>query len=314
MRNAVSALYALPMIIALSACGSKDAAQAAPKPAAKAPPAAQKQLAEKAAPKAQEPQRSGEQTTSYFEASVTAAPARSSPLAAKGAGILLSLKARVGDRVKRGETICQLDPSDIELHVEQAKVGVSLAEEAVSNAEADLKRAEALAEGGALPPQGLEKAQLGARMAKLQLEQAKVGLRSARQALADMTLKAPFDGVITQVMAEEGQYITSMPPSPIAVLVDTSTLELKVPIPERVLSQVKEGMEVTILIPTLGVERSAKVHRLAGVVDAMSRSAEAVVRLDNKENMPAGLFARVLFPGVVEAGQLELGASAEGRK
>jgi multidrug efflux pump subunit AcrA (membrane-fusion protein) len=43
----------------------------------------------------------------------------------------------------------------------------------------------------------------------------------------------------------------------------------------------------------------AKVDRMAEVIDPVTRSAEVVIRLDNKDRaLPAGLFARVTFPGV----------------
>ncbi len=110
---------------------------------------------------------------------------------------------------------------------------------------------------------------------------------------------APFDGVITKVLSEEGQYVTVMPPSPIFVLVDTDTLEVRVPIPERMISQIAVGQPVRVTLPAMDVTREAKVDRMAEVIDPMTRSAEVVIRLDNKDrSLPAGLFARVSFPTV----------------
>lgn len=234
-----------------------------------------------------------------FEAAGTAAPARTTRLAAKAGGILKAIRVREGAYVNAGQTLCQLDTTDLALRVEGAQVAHDSAEEGLKNAESDLARAEALSKGGSLPDQMLEKAQLGVRMAKLQLAGAKVNLRTVQQMLADATMRAPFAGVITRVLAEEGSMITTMPPSPIFVLVDTSTLEVRTPIPERVLAQVKVGMPVTVELPSVGAHRTARVDALPAVVDAQTRSAEAIIRIDNRDrSLPAGLFARVRFPGV----------------
>jgi multidrug resistance efflux pump len=51
---------------------------------------------------------------------------------------------------------------------------------------------------------------------------------------------------VTKVLAEEGQMITTMPPAIIFALSDTLTLEVRVPVPERMLSRIKVGQAVNI--------------------------------------------------------------------
>jgi RND family efflux transporter MFP subunit len=234
-----------------------------------------------------------------FQASGTAMAVRTSMLAAKGSGILRSIKVRAGDRVKAGQVLCVLDATTASLHSEAAIADHAQAIAALEDAKRDLERAEQLADAGALPEQMMEKTKLATRIATLRTQAASVGVRMAQQALADSTLRAPFDGVITKVLSEEGQYVTIMPPSPIFILVDTDVLEVRVPIPERMISQIAVGQPVRVTLPAMNVTREAKVDRMAEVIDPMTRSAEVVIRLDNKDrSLPAGLFARVNFPTV----------------
>lgn len=234
-----------------------------------------------------------------FEASGTARAVRTSMLAAKGSGILRSIKVREGDRVKAGQVLCVLDATTASLHSEAAIADRAQAIAALEDAKRDLERAEQLADAGAMPEQMMEKAKLATRIATLRTQAASVGVRMAQQALADSTLRAPFDGVITKVLSEEGQYVTVMPPSPVFVLVDTDVLEVRVPIPERMISQIAVGQPVRVVLPAMNVTREAKVDRMAEVIDPMTRSAEVLIRLDNKDrSLPAGLFARVSFPTV----------------
>jgi RND family efflux transporter MFP subunit len=240
-----------------------------------------------------------ESRSEFYEVSGTAAAARTSKLSAKGSGILRSIKVREGDRVKAGQVLAVLDTTDIALRAQAATVAQAQAAEALKNARSDLDRAQQLFDAGALPDQTMDKAKMQAEMAGLGTQSAGVGLRMARQALADATLSAPFGGVITKVMAEEGQMITQMPPVTIFVLADIDRLEVRVPIPERRLAQVRVGVPVVVSLPAIQVERNAKVERIAEVVDPMTRSAEAVIRLDNRDHaLPGGLYAKVRFPTI----------------
>jgi len=244
------------------------------------------------------------EASEVFEASGVAQPVRSVRLSPKIGGILSSIKTREGALVTTGQVLCVLDTTDIALRADAAKVAADMAHLGATNANNDLRRAQELMKGGAMTSQGVEKAQLGADMAKLQAAQADVALRMAQQALADSSMRAPFAGVVTRVTAEEGQMIATMPPTAIFLLVDTSTLEVRVPIPERLLAQVHVGTAVHVTLPAINAEREAKIDRMPEVIDSMTRSAEAVIRLDNRDHaLLGGLYARVRFPGVTSQAQ-----------
>jgi membrane fusion protein (multidrug efflux system) len=234
-----------------------------------------------------------------FEVSAVARAMRDSRLSMKAGGVLRSIKVREGAWVTAGQPLCSLDTVDLSIRVEGAQVAQKQAQAAVKNAQQDLKRAQDLYKGGAAADQMMEKAELALTMANLQADAARVALKAAQQALDDATLRAPFAGVITKVLAEEGMMVTTMPPTAIFQLVDTSVLEVRAPIPERMLSQVRVGQPVVVLLPAVKVERQAKIDRIPEVVDPATRSVEAVIRLDNKDrSLPAGLYARVRLTGV----------------
>ena len=234
-----------------------------------------------------------------FEVAGVAAAMRNSRVSMKAGGVLASIKVREGMWVTQGQPLCSLDTIDLTLRVEAADVAARLADAAAANAAVDLKRAKELYKGGAAPDQAVEKAELGFTVADLQAKQARVALRMAQQALYDATLHAPFAGVITKVFTEEGMMVTTMPPTSIFQLVDTTVLEVRTPIPERMLAQVKVGQPVVVYLPAVKLEKQAKIDRIPEVVDPATRSVEAVIRIDNKDRaIPAGLYARVRFPEV----------------
>lgn len=255
--------------------------------------------AESAAPAPAKAERPADEVPGVYEVASVANPLRVSKLSFKGGGILRSLRVREGDRVKTGHVIAVIDATDVAIRAKSAQVAHAQALEGLKNAQNDLNRVQMLFDAGALPDQTIEKTELALRVAKLQVEAAKVGMQMASQAMADTTLAAPFAGVVTKVYAEEGQLITAMPPVIICVLADVDTLELKLPIAERRLAQVKVGTQVVVSLPAINVEKQAKVDRISEVVDPATRSADAIVRIPNKDHsLPAGLYARVRFPGI----------------
>ncbi len=239
------------------------------------------------------------QSPGVYQLSGNAKAMRTSVLSSKIGGILRSIKAREGQRVVEGQVLGVIDPTDIVLRVESAEIAAKQATEALNNAKNDLVRAEQLHTASAVASTTLEKAQLAVRLAELQAQAADVGLRTAKQTLADTNIRAPFSGVITKVITEEGQMITTMPPTMTFALVDTDILEVTVPIPERRLGQIKLGMPVSVVLPAMNFDRPAKIDRISEVVDPVTRSAEAIIRINNRDHtLPAGLYAQVRFPTI----------------
>ena len=96
----------------------------------------------------------------------------------------------------------------------------------------DLERFENLYKGGSATEQQLDDARNASENAKLQLEQAK-------KQLADATIIAPFSGVVTQKLVENGAYINIG--NPIASIVDVSKLKIKLNVSESNVYQLKKG-------------------------------------------------------------------------
>ena len=295
MRRVLSLLCLWLLALTLYGCSKTSAGEKKEGPPSIPPPSSASAGVVTSVPEAH---KSGEKG---FQTSGTAAAVRTSHLAAKASGVLRSIKVREGERVKAGQVLCVLDAVNASLRSEAAIADHAQAVAALEDARRDLDRVEQLTDAGALPEQTMDKAKLGMRIAKLRAQAASVGVRMAQQSLADATLRAPFDGVITKVLSEEGQYVTVMPPSPVFELVDTDTLEVRIHIPERKIAQIKVGLPVRVELPAMDETRDAKVDRMAEVIDPANRSAEVIILLDNKEHpLPAGLFARVIFPTVTD--------------
>jgi len=225
----------------------------------------------------------------------------------KASGMIAQLLVDVGDTVKKGDALLRLDATSAAIAVEQAKAAVAVAEAALEVATQDLERARSLRASGGVSPAGLEKAEAGYKQADANLKQARASLRNAEKHLADHTLRAPFDGTITARLKNVGEYVSTMPATPVFGLVDENSIEVVLPVPETVIATVQPGSIVRGVVNPSGTPFEAKVRTVGTVVDAArtvevradlvgerhpSMRPNAIVEVDFSKDAPAaeGLF------------------------
>jgi RND family efflux transporter MFP subunit len=213
-------------------------------------------------------------------------------LAAKTSGQIKAIRVEVGDRVKAGQTVAEMDAAMPKIGVDNARAAVRLAEANLASAELELERGKALAAAQTLPVAQLDRLKTGRDLAAAQLDQARAGLRMAEQQLRDTTLVAPFAGVITAKLKNAGDSVTGMPVTPLVALTDVDHLEIRAAVPEGLAAFVEPGALVSG-VTTPGEQRfQVKVLVKSAVVDPMGRTVEVLADLATVEGPP-------LRPGVL---------------
>ncbi|KFE71970.1 efflux RND transporter periplasmic adaptor subunit [Hyalangium minutum] len=195
-------------------------------------------------------------------------------LSAQGSGALTRISVKVGERVKRGQVLAQLDTSNARIAADQARAAKAAADAARDGATAEVERARALAEAGSLARASLDKAEVGYRQAQAQAAQAAAAFANTQEILRDATITAPFDGVITSRSRNEGDYVS--PGTAIFGLVNTQDLEVRVPVPEAFVDRVKVGSVVQGTINPSGAPFEARVTSLGATIDPQTRTVEVL--------------------------------------
>lgn len=233
-------------------------------------------------------------------------------LAAKGSGQIKRLRVDVGDRVRAGQPLVEMDAAMATIAVENGRAAVRLAEANLAGADRELKRGAALASQEALPEAGLDRVKTARELAAAQLDQARAGLHMAEQNLADTVIAAPFDGTVTARWASAGNSVTAMPVTPILGLADVDHLEARLAVPEGVEPFVKVGQKVAGLTTPGGQRFEARVRVKSAVVDPMSRTVEVLVDVARAEGAPLrpGTLVNVDFGGFGDKDGLYVPASA----
>jgi len=152
-----------------------------------------------------------------FAYSGTFEPNKETKLSAEIQGKINDVLVDVGTFVTKGQSLIQLDNSLLKLQLQSAEV-------LVEGLEADVKRFTVLANADAVQGVQLEKAELG-------LKSAKVQRATLLEQISKTTIKAPFNGVVTAKLTEEGAF--AAPGVPLLQITDISILKFTVNISEN---------------------------------------------------------------------------------
>ena len=127
-----------------------------------------------------------------------------SRLSFRVAGKMLKRSVDLGDTVKRGQVLAQLDPQDLRLGQDSARAAVVLAQATFDQNSADYKRYKDLSDQGFIGAAELERREWNVKTARAQLDQAKAQSSVQGNQAAYATLVADASGVITGVDLEPG--------------------------------------------------------------------------------------------------------------
>lgn len=160
------------------------------------------------------------------------------------AGMIVSLPVDVGEKVTAGTLVAELDPTDYQLEVREAKASLQDILAELRNAKLDYDRKKELVEKDVISQSEFDLASsyLDSTKAKAAAQRERVSI--AERNLSYTRLVVPQAGTISSVPAEVHTNVVIG--EPVATLNSRGMLEMEVGIPDRLISLVKLGQEVSI--------------------------------------------------------------------
>jgi multidrug efflux system membrane fusion protein len=202
-------------------------------------------------------------------------------ISARTSGVLTELRVHRGQRVKKGEVIAVLADEAREAEVARAQALVQQ-----RKAELDAKRV--LIEQGNMP-------RLDLVNLEAQYKSAQAALASARAERDRGVVRAPWDGVITDLPAEVGGASFSFTGTPIATLVALDPMLAVVEVSERKLGGIKVGERAQVRLIT-GETYTGRVRFVAKSASSTTRTYRVEVEMNNPDyKIPDGITAEVTF-------------------
>ncbi len=315
------ALGLLLTVAALAGCQQTPAPSAAPKPEASrdTPRPVRVVPAAEAA------------TDRVVSANGTLAADEQVVLGAKVAGRIAELPVDLGSRVKRGQPIARMDPTDAKLRADQAvaalqqaraRLGLSptgsddrvdpeqtalvrQARAVLDEARLNRERTERLTKQDLVARAQLDAAisALGVAEGRYQdaieevrnrqavLLQRRSELELARQQLDDTVVTSPIDGAVSDRRANVGEYLAAG--APVATIVKLHPLRLRLAVPERESGGVRASQPVTIVVEGAAGEHRGRIVRISPAITEQSRTLMVEAEVPNeKAALRPGAFAR----------------------
>lgn len=165
-------------------------------------------------------------------------------LSFKVGGLIEKVTIDMGDTVKRGAIIARLDATDYRINYNKAEASLKNAEAQLAAAKSAFLRVENLYVNNNVSLSEYEKVKTQFESAGTMVKTARSQLNAAQNQLDYTILRAPFDGVVSSVMAQENEMTGAG--HPVAVLAGVNNLEIKTAVPENIIAQINRGQDVTV--------------------------------------------------------------------
>lgn len=232
---------------------------------------------------------------SALEFSGEVRPRIESRLGFRVAGKLIKRHVELGQRVKAGQVLAQLDPQDFQLASDavQAQLGAAVTNRDL--AAADFKRFKELKEQNFISGAELERREATLKAAQAQVDQARAQLASQRNQGAYATLVSDVAGVVTAVEAEPGQVVSAG--LPVVRVAQDGPRDAVFSVPEDKVAAVRPGAPVKVRVWPGQTLLDGKVREVSASADPVTRTYQVKVALevkDAKDVPPLGATVTVL--------------------
>ena len=197
-------------------------------------------------------------------------------ISANHSGILESINVEQGSHVSRGEVLAEVISKNVLASYEMTHATLRQAEDGY-------ERVKKVHESGTVADVKLVEIET-------QLAKARAAAKSSEESLEECKLKAPFNGTVSDVLVEEGVHVN--PATPVLKIVDLSTIEVTIPVPEGEIGKIKIGQKALIDVPALGITGIEAHVELKGVTAASPSHTYRCTLVPDKKQTD-------LYPGMV---------------
>lgn len=196
------------------------------------------------------------------------------------AGTLYRVYVKEGDFVRKGQLLGLIDDGGVGSQLEQLKAQAQLAE-------TTFERQERLWEQ-----------KIGSEIqylqAKTNFEATKNAVAQAQSQLGKSTLRAPFSGIIDEVIQEQGTVVNPVSGQAVFRIVNLKNMYIEVDVPENYLGDITKGKDVKVYFPVLGDSVTTTVRQTGNFINPTNRSFSVEMGIPNEDGMiKPNLTARV---------------------
>ena len=208
-------------------------------------------------------------------------------IAAEVAGRILRLTIRAGEAVKKGQLLAEIDPTDVAQQHKADRAEIARIEALFAQQERLVTRQSELVQKSFISKNALDDASAQRDALKNQLEGARARAALSANNLQKTKIAAPFDGIVEEQIAAQGDYLKVG--DPVLRLVSNTRLRAHLPFPEAASHKMQRGQKVRLASPLLpGKALEGEVEDIRPTVTESSRAIDVIARIENPEGQLKG--------------------------
>jgi len=206
----------------------------------------------------------------------------------------LELLTEPGTFVKQGETLVEMDLVPLKLKHAEQRAQIKRAKINVKYLSNELNRLKKLRESNSASQFQLDQTQSQYDLALTDIEIANLKLKQLDDEITRATVKAPFDGVVTERLVREGTDVNRS--DTLLKFLDTEHLEVRLYVPIKYLAFVRKGKE--LMLSALDQSLNAPVTAVIPSADPRSQTFEVRILIPAhlNESWAAGQLVKVTVP------------------
>lgn len=215
---------------------------------------------------------------------------REATVASQLTSTVTELPVLVGDRVRQDSLLARLDCEDSQLQLKHSQAELLARETIRAFARQKLERLEKLRLSNSTTEDELNQKQGEVDVVEARIQAQKIAIRIAQRQVGKCVIRAPFGGIITEVLSEVGNFV--VPGTQIASIVDTDNIELSARINPVELDQAMQSEQLTFQYADQGFP--VAIRTTLEVIDAISQSRLMRLNFLDRKPLP-GSSGRLLW-------------------
>jgi len=182
----------------------------------------------------------------------TVEPVRQVSLSPPQPGIVAAINVEEGEQVRAGQVLVVMDGGDLPIRIKERQALLTQAEEELALREEELLRQQGLVEAGALSQLDLSQLESRYRAQQSQVAAARQRLQELLQEQRELTVQAPFDGLVLERFAEPRSYVTPSGNANDATRTSLLTIgtghKLVAALPDNEVGRIRLNQDATVLL------------------------------------------------------------------
>ena len=228
--------------------------------------------------------------------------ARTSSIGPIVEGVIEEILVRVGDRVEEGQPLFRSRQTDLVIREKELEAAFKLASAEANQAERDLNRNQGLRKKGVISTAKLDEVTARHDISSARLDMAQANLEAIKQQIKDTVVTAPYKGVITKRMVDEGVFMSNRMSgfgnSAVIELQQIDIIVAVVHLPEKHLPKLEVGTKGRLFVDGIADPIDTVIHIINDKIDIESRAIDVRLGYKNEDYaIKPGLFVRAeIYP------------------